>query len=154
MKYFFCKACRSEVGDSPDDKLQRCPNCGHTESDWDLSPSYRITLVSQGRWQDGRDDEAREYMRGFLDADLDTRLKILELSSALWEWEAAYRGLSSATMRKDEEVAKECRRFFLDHGGEALWYKASMAMPPHLRHVASEDFGTNGQYRGTYNPPS
>jgi len=122
-----------------------CRSCGVDWFQWE-PPSYWISNWTKGEY--GRDQEARGHAKALLTESVEAQAAVVCLDGLLWEWEAAYRGGAMDVMDNDTRQISVVQKRLVRLGGEPLWVRACMAMPPHLRHVASPDFDTNGRYVG------
>lgn len=121
----------------------RCNSCGNEWFQWQ-PPSYWISNWTKG--EGGRDEEVCSCARSILLENDAAQAAIVCLDRRLWEWEAAQRGGASDVMDKQRQQVGVARQRIVSLGGERLWFRACMAMPPRLRHVASVDFDTAGNY--------
>ncbi|MBM4042870.1 MAG: hypothetical protein FJ290_30645 [Planctomycetes bacterium] len=142
-----CSDCRAEIVAVPDTPF-RCPKCGAEWPKWH-PPAYWISAMGEEGGMRGRDQTACSYAKDFLNESEDLQILVLQLSGPLSQWEAAYRGASTRVMAECEDKIRRVRERIEELGGCTMWYRACMAMPPHLRHVASSDFDTAGNYHGT-----
>jgi len=129
-----------------------CPACGILQPWWQPPAFYIRRWTEEGRF--GRDDDSsRRYAAKLLARPEPAQAAALHLAGILSQWEVAHRSVSSTgIMRACEQRIMDTKRRLMQAGGNALWYEACMALSPDLRHVASKDFGTDGEYHGAYNP--
>jgi hypothetical protein len=140
-----CATCEAEIEAVPGLPFQ-CPKCGSEYVYWH-PPVHWISEMGEGVG-DGRDKTACSYAKSFLEESEELQILVMQLNRALWTWEAAYRGASTNVMTENEDKAKRVRERIEQLAGHKMWFRACMAMPPHLRHVASSAFDTAGNYTG------